>query len=88
MLREEVEVCPHCMGENIVQHDVEEDGYEVVCQHCGEKIMLCDACMHSEDNKGQGCDWSEANGCFRKAVSSRNKDVGQSIHNSRNITAL
>ena len=65
MLREEVEVCPHCMGENIIQWDVEKDGYVTKCNHCGSKIMLCDACLHSDDNVGRYCDWSEENGCWR-----------------------
>ena len=64
MLREEVEVCPNCMGENIIQWDVEKDGYKVKCQHCGEEMMLCDACLHSEDNEDRFCDWSES-GCWR-----------------------
>lgn len=64
MMREEVEVCPHCMGENIIQWDVEKDGYEVTCRHCGERIMLCDACFHSEDY--HGCDWTEKTGCYRR----------------------
>ena len=63
---EVVEICPHCMGENIIKWNVKRDGYEIVCQHCGEKIMLCDACIHSDDNKHQKCDWCEDGGCFRK----------------------
>lgn len=65
MLREEVEVCPHCMGENILLYNVEENGYEVSCNHCGEKIMLCDACLYSKDNKERYYDWDEKTGCFR-----------------------
>lgn len=68
MIREEVEVCPYCMGENIIQWDVEKDGYEVLCQHCGKKILLCDACRHSDDNEHQLCDWNEVHGCFRKKI--------------------
>ena len=67
MMREEVEMCPHCMGENVAQWDVERDGYQIECQHCGEKIMLCDACYHSDDNPNQKCDWS-CEGCFRNRV--------------------
>lgn len=66
MMREEVEMCSNCMGENIIQWDVEKDGYEVKCQHCGEKIMLCDACFHSDDNEVHKCDWHEDKGCWRK----------------------
>ena len=65
MLREEVEMCPHCDTEITIEWDVENDGYEVICPECGEKIMLCDACLHSEDNGFQYCDWCKE-GCFRK----------------------
>ena len=64
MRREEVEVCPYCMGENIIEWDVEKDGYVTKCNHCGSKIMLCDACLHSDDNVGRYCDWS-GDGCWR-----------------------
>lgn len=74
MLREEVEVCPHCMGENILQHDVERNGYQVTCQHCGKKIMLCDACMHANDNPNRVCDWTESANCFRKPYHSKEKE--------------
>lgn len=66
ILQEEVEVCPHCMGENIIQWNVGRDGYEINCQHCGKRIMLCDACLHSDDNELRKCDWNENDGCFRK----------------------
>lgn len=66
MKREEAEVCPHCMAENILQHDVEKDGYQVTCTNCGKKMMLCDACMHAEDNPERKCDWDKATNCFRK----------------------
>lgn len=69
MIREEVEVCPNCMGENIIQWDVERNGYEIKCKYCGEKMMLCDACFHSNDNLEQRCNYHEINGCFRKKLS-------------------
>lgn len=64
-LREEVEVCPHCDTEVTVMWDVEKQGYRATCPNCGEELMLCDACMHSDDNEGMDCDWSENGGCFR-----------------------
>ena len=64
MLREEVEVCSCCMGENVLQWDVEKDGYKAKCQHCGEEMMLCDACFYSDDNENHYCDWTEE-GCWR-----------------------
>lgn len=65
MKREEVEICPYCMGENILQWDVEKDGYKTNCQHCGKEMMLCDACRHSDDNEKMMCDWIETTGCWR-----------------------
>lgn len=64
-LKEEIEVCPHCEAEVTVVWDVEKQGYQTTCPNCGKKIMLCDACFHSEDNGGMRCDWSEENGCYR-----------------------
>ena len=42
-----VEVCPHCMGENVIQWNTEEQGFVAYCQHCGKKMMLCDECLHT-----------------------------------------
>lgn len=67
MLREEVELCPYCSSENILQWDVEKNGYETKCQHCGKEMMLCDACYHSEDNENQFCDFS-SKGCWRSRM--------------------
>lgn len=63
--REEVEVCPHCDTEVTIMWDVKAQGYRATCPNCGEELMLCDACMHSDDNEGMHCDWSEERGCFR-----------------------
>ena len=51
MEREEIEICPFCDKEIKKKWDVEKEGYQIACTECGEKIMLCDACLHSEDNK-------------------------------------
>ena len=33
----------------------------------GESILLCDECLHADDNPGQRCDWDENTGrCFRE----------------------
>ena len=61
---EVVEVCPECGAENVMQWDVEKDGYIAHCSHCGSKMMLCDECVHAEDAKI--CDWSSCNGCYRE----------------------
>lgn len=69
---EAVECCPKCGGENIFPNwDVESQGYEAVCHECGAEMMLCDECLHADDNPAGRCDWSECGGCFRKR-----KDTG------------
>ena len=67
-VREAVECCPHCSAENIFRdHDLQKDGYKVCCHECGREMMLCDECVHAEDNPSGRCDWQE---CVRdgKAV--------------------
>ncbi len=78
---ESVEVCPHCMGENIYPDwDVEKQGYVAACQHCGGQIMLCDECSHAPDNEARYCDWHETGtggACFRgKTESHGNEEDG------------
>lgn len=68
---EAVEVCPHCMEENVFPGwDVNKEGFEAKCEHCGEEIMLCDECTHAEDNPHRVCDWRQYVGgdstCWRK----------------------
>ena len=63
---EAVEVCPHCMQEVPVPNWAPSDGYQVYCAFCFESILLCDECMHAEDNPGRICDWDSTTGrCFR-----------------------
>ena len=69
---EVVETCPHCDAENIYSNwDVNKMGFVATCNECGKQIMLCDECVHHEDNLNKnysGCDWckTECGGkCFR-----------------------
>lgn len=63
---EAVEVCSHCMQEVPVPNWAPSDGYRVYCPFCFESILLCDECMHAEDNPGRICDWDSTTGrCFR-----------------------
>lgn len=50
--KEKEKVCPHCMEENIILWNDEKNGYEVICLHCGEKIMLRD--LDAIENKQEG----------------------------------
>lgn len=67
-----VEVCAFCGVENEMVWDIDELGYEAFCPVCGNKMMLCDECMHSEDEmneNGNHCDYGEHEDgsvrCFR-----------------------
>lgn len=53
---EAVEVCPHCMSENVYpMWDVATSGFVAICDHCGEEIFLCDECLHMSGY--HDCDW-------------------------------
>lgn len=72
---EVVETCPHCDSEVVYpMWDVNVSGYVAVCKHCGAEIMLCDECLHTEDNEEMKCDWckTECGGkCFRGTTNNR-----------------
>lgn len=59
---EVVEVCPHCDAEVVMRWDVDEDGFKAFCPYCGKELMLCDECMHADDNPNMDC----TEPCFRK----------------------
>lgn len=55
MKKEVVEVCPHCDSEVVMMWDIESDGYMAFCPYCGKRLMLCDECLHADDNEYQVC---------------------------------
>ena len=56
----DVDVCPHCDCDNIFENwDFEKNGFVGTCWNCGKEVMLCDACIHADDNRARKCDWSE-----------------------------
>ena len=59
MTRYCVEVCPYCDVEIELRWDPEEDGYKTYCPNCGNVLMLCDECMHSDDTS---CDYCSKTG--------------------------
>lgn len=63
---EAVEMCPYCLGEHLEADWAPSKGYCVTCSHCGGSILLCDECLHAEDNPGARCDENADTGiCFR-----------------------
>ena len=67
------ETCPHCEEDNVIQWNTKKMGYVAKCSHCGEKMMLCDECMHEYDPKTGVyeytgyCEWCDDAGgvCYR-----------------------
>jgi len=42
------ETCPNCANDVSMFWNVDTDGYKAYCPYCGERLMLCDECRHSE----------------------------------------
>lgn len=58
------ELCPHCESEIEMRWNTDTSGYKAFCPVCGGRLMLCDECLHSEDNRG--CDYdTETDKCWR-----------------------
>lgn len=79
---EQIETCPWCEHENEYPNwDVDKKGFIATCEKCGEKIFLCDACMHHEDNPDMKCDWRKEDAgsrCFRGFIEKRIYDIRSS----------
>lgn len=75
---EQVEICPECDGENVYPNwDIKEKGYIATCKYCGEKIFLCDACLHAKGYYDDCCDWyenDEGHGCYRGFIRKESKN--------------
>lgn len=58
----EPEYCPHSENEIEMRWDTDARGFRVFCPVCGERLMLCDECLHAG---GTGnCDYnSETDSC-------------------------
>ena len=61
------ELCGNCDREVTLAHwDVEVDGYKAFCPYCGERLMLCDMCLHDRYTGKYivGCDYcSKTDSC-------------------------
>lgn len=57
MRYEVTEVCPYCEAEVTMQWNVQQNGYKAFCPHCGNRLMLCDECLHRDG--GGGCDYDQ-----------------------------
>lgn len=58
------ELCPHCMNEVEMRWDTDYFGFKAFCPVCGECLMLCDECRHTEEPSP--CDYGvTGDGCWR-----------------------
>lgn len=48
-----VEFCSNCEHEIEMRWNVKKDGYKAFCPVCGNRLMLCDECIHRD---GKFCD--------------------------------
>lgn len=44
------EVCPSCLHEIEITWDTDKMGFKAFCPVCGNRLMLCDACLHAENS--------------------------------------
>jgi len=56
----EVEVCPNCENEIELRWNINDDGFQVICPVCGNRLMLCDACKHRFGDLVDDCDYNPA----------------------------
>lgn len=64
-----VEYCANCEGEIQMKWNVATDGYRAYCPVCGNRLMLCDECVHSNPDGSftDCCDYSsQTDRCFRQ----------------------
>lgn len=67
-------LCYHCDKEMTVRWDISKKGLEVFCPYCGKKMMLCDYCPATFNERT--CDYSNGS-CFyskKEASSSQEKE--------------
>ena len=64
------EFCPHCETEVAMEWDVKTSVYKAYCPYCGNRLMLCDACLHPDGKYNCGnCDYnSKTDTCKHNSV--------------------
>lgn len=50
------ELCPHCENEVTFDWNIAKRGYVAFCPICGNRLLLCDSCVHEEIG---GCDYNK-----------------------------
>lgn len=62
------EWCSNCGSEIEMRWDTDTRGFVAFCPVCGERLVLCDECLHAEDNPSHRCGTDEGQTvCWRLA---------------------
>ena len=68
------EWCSNCESEIEMRWDTDTRGFEAFCPVCGERLVLCDECLHAEDNPPHRCGTDEGQTvCWRLAQAKTSK---------------
>ncbi|MDO5397563.1 MAG: hypothetical protein Q4G33_06510 [bacterium] len=63
-----VERCPFCENEIEIRWNVKTEGYKIFCPYCGKQLLLCDECLHAEDNTRHICTYNASVGVCMRCV--------------------
>ncbi len=78
------EMCPHCESEVEMRWDTDKLGFKAFCPVCGERLMLCDECRHTEEPSP--CDYGvTGDGCWRNPPKSTLIDIPLTLEELREM---
>ena len=78
------EMCPHCESEVEMRWDTDTLGFKAFCPVCGERLMLCDECRHTEEPSP--CDYGvTGDGCWRNPPKSTLIDIPLTLEELREM---
>ena len=64
------EWCPHCETEIEMEWDTNTRGFSAFCPVCGQPLMLCDECRHTEN--ARACDYDAGSGtCWNRRAAKK-----------------
>lgn len=71
------EPCPHCGHEIEMRWDTDTLGFQAFCPVCGQRLMLCDECRHTDSP--MLCDYSsETDRCCRMLGKEKSRETARS----------
>lgn len=71
---EVTEFCPNCDMEITMTWDVKELGYKAYCPVCGNRLMLCDECLHPDGEFFDSCDYCSSTDTCKHSIGRKRKE--------------